>query len=141
MPAANADVATVATPLPFSVTGEPMFAPSSLNCTVPVGVPLPPVTVAVKVTCWPALEGLGDDPTAVELADLARVTVTVYVLVVVPSCAVTTVVIGLAPMFRLIALLAVPEATVWLFTFTVAPDSATVGVTVVLVVEFGTLSV
>ena len=40
----------VAWPLPFSVTGVPRFAPSTLNCTVPAGVPAARVTVAVKVT-------------------------------------------------------------------------------------------
>ena len=38
-----------------TVTGAPNAAPSTLNCTVPVGttIPLAGVTVAVKVTFWP----------------------------------------------------------------------------------------
>jgi hypothetical protein len=36
-----------------SVTGEPKALPSTLNCTVPVGVPDPDVTFAVKLTNWP----------------------------------------------------------------------------------------
>ena len=60
---------------------------------------------------------------------------------VVPSCAVTTVVIVLLPTARLIAPLALPEATVTLFTFTVAWGSATVGVTVKLVVALLTVAV
>ena len=36
-----------------SVTGEPKGLPSTLNCTVPVGVPLDDVTFAVKPTDWP----------------------------------------------------------------------------------------
>ncbi len=43
----------VAEPLPFSATGAPKLVPSILNCTVPVGVPDPEVTVAVNVTLWP----------------------------------------------------------------------------------------
>ena len=31
----------------------------SWNCTVPVGVPVPAVTVAVKLTDWPATDGFG----------------------------------------------------------------------------------
>ena len=48
-------VVKVATP-PLSATGPPRMVLPSLNVTVPVGVPLPPVvgaTVAVKVTDWP----------------------------------------------------------------------------------------
>ena len=70
-----------------------------------------------------------------------RVTLTEYVCVVVPSCAVTTVVIVVTPTPRLIEPLALPEATVVLFTFTVAVPSATVGVTVIAVVAFDTVAV
>jgi hypothetical protein len=38
-----------------SVTAEPNGLPSILNCTVPVG--LGPVTLAVKLTAWPYVEG------------------------------------------------------------------------------------
>jgi len=37
----------------------------SKNVTVPVGVPDPVVTVAVKVTLWPAGEGFKDEVTVV----------------------------------------------------------------------------
>ncbi|MNS69334.1 hypothetical protein D3C72_1026430 [compost metagenome] len=60
-----------------------------------------------------------------------RVTVIVYVLVV-PSCAVTTMVITLLPTFKLIALLAWPLATTSPLTVIVAWLSAVLGVTVML---------
>ena len=71
----------------------------------------------------------------------ARVTVTVYDLVVVPSCAVTSVVIVLAPTFRLIAPEAVPEVTATPFTCIVAVESLAVGVTVILVTLSVTVAV
>jgi len=74
-------------------------------------------------------------------ADAARVTTTVYVLVVVPSCAVTTAVIVFVPTFRLIGPDAVPDVTVVPFTVTVALASEVVGVTVMLVVALLTLAV
>jgi hypothetical protein len=52
-------VVKVATPpdkLPLPSTVAP-----SLNVTDPVGVPPPPVTVAVKVTAWPNVLGLSDE--------------------------------------------------------------------------------
>jgi hypothetical protein len=52
-------------------------------------------------------------------------------MVVVPSCAVTTVVITLLPKANAIGALALPEATLVPFTVTVAVMSATVGVTVI----------
>jgi hypothetical protein len=48
-----------------SVTGEPKALPSILNCTVPVGVPVPAVTLAVKLTAWPYVEGSRLEATAV----------------------------------------------------------------------------
>ena len=70
-----------------------------------------------------------------------RVTVIVYVLLVAPSCAVTTVVITLVPTVRAIDPLATPDATVAPFTVTVAVASVTVGLSVIDVVAFGTLAV
>src|SRR5436190_652329 len=67
--------ASVATPLPFNVTGEPAV-PSTVNVTVPVGVPDPgetAVTVAVNVTNWPKTDGFTDEVSAV--AELALLTV------------------------------------------------------------------
>jgi hypothetical protein len=69
------------------------------------------------------------------------VTVTVYVLVVVPSCAVTIVVMVLFPTFNGIDADAVPEATVVPLTFTVATALLVVGVTVMLDVALLTLAV
>ena len=64
-----------------------------------------------------------------------RVTVTVYVWVVVPSWAVTTTVIVFAPTFRLTGV-----AALTLFTVTVAFASLTVGVTVRLFTLLATLA-
>ena len=72
-PTTSDDVENVATPLPFKVCGEPRFVPPSLNCTVPVGVPAVEITVAVKVTFCPALDGLTDEETAVADAAFAIV--------------------------------------------------------------------
>jgi len=71
-------------------------------------------------------------------ATAALVTVIVYVFVVVPFWAVTNNVIVLLPTFKLIAALAVPDATVVPFTFTVALACATVGVSVMDEIEFAT---
>ena len=75
------------------------------------------------------------------LLGAARVTVMVYVLVVEPSCAVTIVVMALAPMLKVIAPEGLPEVTVVLFTVTVAVGSAVVGVTITEVMAFPTASV
>ena len=53
---------------PASVTALPKFTPLVLNCTVPVGVPVPgatALTVAVKLTDWPNTEGLTEEATVV----------------------------------------------------------------------------
>jgi hypothetical protein len=67
--------------------------------------------------------------------------VIVYVLVVVPSCAVTTVVRVFAPKLRAIAPDAWPEATGVPFTVMVALASAAVGLTVMLVAQLATVAV
>ena len=77
----------------------------------------------------------------VDTEDASRVTVKVYVPLVVPSCAVTTVVITLAPNCRGIGPDAVPEVTVTPFTVTVAAASLVVGVTLMLVVALVTSAV
>jgi hypothetical protein len=56
---------------PLSVTAEPKFTPSIANCTVPVGVPDPAVTLAVKLTAWPYAEGFALETTAVVVAAAA----------------------------------------------------------------------
>src|SRR5205807_2737289 len=75
VPAVKDEVERVATPLPFKATGAPMLAPLSLNCTVPVGVPAPEVTVAVKVTLCPKLDGLTEESRAVIVLAFAIVKV------------------------------------------------------------------
>ena len=84
---------------------------------------------------------LGKRLVRVETAEGARVTVTVYVDVVVPFCAVTTVVSVLDPTNSGSAALAAPEATVTPLTFTVAVLSVAVGVSVTEAVALLTLAV
>jgi hypothetical protein len=50
--------------LPLNVP-DPILVVPSKNVTVPVGVPEAVVTVAVKVTLWPKVDGLFDDVTVV----------------------------------------------------------------------------
>ena len=69
-----------------------------------------------------------------------QVTVSVYVLVEVPSCAVTKVVIVFAPTDSISGPEAVPDATVVPFTVMVAVASAVVGVTVMDVTPLTTLA-
>jgi hypothetical protein len=59
-------VLNVATPLPLSVP-EPICVAPSKKFTVPPGVPPDEVTVAVKVTDWPNVEGFGLEVNAVEV--------------------------------------------------------------------------
>ena len=69
-PVLKDDVANVAWPLPFREPVPNVVAPS-MNVTVPVGTvvfPLGPATVAVNVTCCPAVDGFCDDVTAVVVA-------------------------------------------------------------------------
>jgi len=74
-PRESAEVETIAWPLPSTAVGPPRIVPAaqvpSLKVTLPVvtavaGVPL--VTVAVKVTDSPELEGFCDEVTPVEVA-------------------------------------------------------------------------
>jgi hypothetical protein len=62
----SADVENVATPPALSVPVPSKVAPSR-KVTVPVGVPARLVTVAVKVTDWPKVEGFGEPVTIVVL--------------------------------------------------------------------------
>lgn len=50
----------VACPLAFRVP-VPRVVDPSMKVAVPVGVPTPVVTVAVKVTDWPKVDGLGEE--------------------------------------------------------------------------------
>ena len=54
------------------MAGEPKLLPSTANWTVPPlsKVPEPGVTVAVKVTVWPNVEGFSDELTAVVVVAL-----------------------------------------------------------------------
>ena len=62
------DVLNVATPLPSNLAAPSVIVPS-LKVTIPVGVALDEVTIAVKVTDWPKVDGLIDDVNVVlELA-------------------------------------------------------------------------
>jgi len=51
----------------LTFTGDPKFAPSITNCTVPVGLVVPEAgaMVAVNVTDCPKTEGLAEDMTVV----------------------------------------------------------------------------
>src|SRR6266480_366484 len=62
-PCARVERLIAAAPLE-RITGDPKGELSSLNCTAPLGVPLPGgkvVSVAVKVTCAPGSAGLEDE--------------------------------------------------------------------------------
>src|SRR5207247_796398 len=75
VPAVKDDVLNVATPPAFKAAGAPRFVPLSLNCTVPVGVPAPEVTVAVKVTLWPKFDGVNEESSAVAVLAFAMLKV------------------------------------------------------------------
>ena len=75
------------------------------------------------------------------LDDAALVTVTVYVCVVMPFCAVTTVVMVLLPTFKGIADDALPLVTTVPLIVTVAVASLTVGVSIMLFMLFATEAV
>src|SRR5262245_31480870 len=66
-PTASTDVLSVAWAEPFN-GALPSVMPPSRNVTVPVGIPVPPVTVAVNVTVCPQVEGFGDEVTALAVA-------------------------------------------------------------------------
>ena len=66
-PTDSDEVVSVACPDP-SVVPVPNVVAPSLNVTVPVGIPAPEVTVAVKVTLCPLVEGFGDEVSDVLVA-------------------------------------------------------------------------
>ena len=70
-----------------------------------------------------------------------RITFKLYVILVVPSCAVTTVVIALEPTFKAMAAEALPDVTAVPSTVMVAVGSAAVGVMVTDAVPLVTISV
>ena len=71
VPTLSAEVVKVATP-PTRVPVPIVVAPSR-NVTVPVGVPPPLVTVAVKVTGVSAAAGLADEVKAVAVVVITKV--------------------------------------------------------------------
>jgi len=76
----------VARPLAvLRLTGLPAGLPSSRNCTVPLGMPMPgaaTLTVAVKLTFCPDTEGLTEELTTVRVLALATVSVTLLAVLV-----------------------------------------------------------
>ena len=68
----------VATP-ELSVWLPQVVIPPPVKATVPVGLE-PPLTVAVKVTGFPTIEGLGEDPSAVPVVRVFTVWLTVPLL-------------------------------------------------------------
>ena len=69
LPTASVEVVNVAWPEPLRVTLDASAVAPSLNVTVPAVTGLPPlVTVAVNVTVWPNVDGLGDEVSAVVVA-------------------------------------------------------------------------
>ena len=73
LPANSAVVAKAACPEPFRIPVPNVVTPS-MNVTVPAGTPAPELTVAVNVTGWPKVDGLGvREVVVVVLATLAAV--------------------------------------------------------------------
>src|SRR5438105_14264282 len=66
----------------------PSVLAPSLNVTVPVGVPIFPVTVAVKVSDWPNTEGFWEELTVVEVGALVTVTLALVLVASDPSASV-----------------------------------------------------
>src|SRR5207237_7690452 len=91
VPAVKDEVVKVATPPAFKATGAPRFVPLSLNCAVPLGVPAPDVTVAVKVTLCPKLDGFTEESSAVIVLAFAIVKVCATLVAALkfalPACA------------------------------------------------------
>ena len=68
----SALVCKVATPF-TRVTALPSWVAPSKKVTVPVGVPLPTFTVAVKVTALPLADGLAEEARTVEVVWVSRI--------------------------------------------------------------------
>src|SRR6266702_1550805 len=73
-PTAREAVVSVAMPEESSVPVPRLVAPSR-NVTVPVGMPTGELTVAVKVTGWPKVDGFAEDTRTVVVAGLITVNV------------------------------------------------------------------
>jgi len=77
LPLASVEVEKVAWPEAFKVLVLSVLVPS-LKVTLPAGTAVPgalAVTVAVKVTLWPCLDGLSDEVTELVVASLFTVCV------------------------------------------------------------------
>ena len=72
LPAASAAVLNAAWPAASTGTAEASTVAPSVNVTVPTGTPPVEVTVAVKVTEVPELEGLGDEVNAVAVLEVVE---------------------------------------------------------------------
>ena len=86
--AVSVETLKVAWPLPFTGVAAPKMVvgvaqvPPSMSVTDPVVTGLAPdVTVAVKVTDWPKVEGLGVEPSAVDVLAWLTVWLTLPLLV------------------------------------------------------------
>ena len=78
LPAVREEVIQVACPaLKAALLHPEMALPPSLNVTVPVGAPVAEVTLAVKVTLCPRLDGLAEDMTVIAEATCCAFTVSV----------------------------------------------------------------
>jgi hypothetical protein len=85
VPAARAvlNEAVLTPPALLTLTGLPAVLPSTMNCTVPLGVPAPgavTLTVAVNVMLCPDVEGLPEEEIAVPVLAWLTVWVSVPVL-------------------------------------------------------------
>src|SRR2546425_7776970 len=78
-PAVGEGVLMDALPL-TSGTRLPLLTPSTWNWTLPPGTPVVELTVAVNVTAWPKVEGVGEDVSVVAVSALFTVWATLPVL-------------------------------------------------------------
>jgi len=76
IPIGNAVVVRVATPGPSGRVAVPSRVAPSKNDTEPVGVPTPAVTVAVRVTADPKVDGLALLVTTVVVVDWTKLRTT-----------------------------------------------------------------
>ena len=131
-----------ATAVPFTVTVDVLTAVVGVTvivATVLATLSVYAVVVDEKTGDKVPVPGLRSD--RLSLVDGAFVTVSVYVFVVVPFCAVTTVVMVLGPTTNGRLCEALPEATIVPLTVRVAVGSAVVGVMVIEAMPLPTLAV
>ena len=75
-PTASDEVRKIANP--FVSSAVPNAVASLLNVTVPVGVPVSLMTVAVNITGWPKTDGLGEEVMSVEELSAFTICVTAH---------------------------------------------------------------